>query len=75
MKIEQQYTTEHCIWLIDAVAHLASEATIDSLFGRSSSLKEDLVHRYMDECYQPEIIDHFIKVINKLGEPRIPEEY
>lgn len=68
------YTTEHCMWLIDVVAHLVSEATKDALFGNNSSIKENIVHEYMDECYEPEIIEHFIKVINEYGAAYTPED-
>ena len=73
--MEETYTTEHCIWLIDVVASLASEATLDSLFGRTSTLDEQIVHEYMDECYEPKIIKHFIEVLNELGKARSPEEF
>ena len=73
--MEETYTTKHCIWLIDAVAHLASEATLDSLFGRTSTLNEQIVHEYMDECFEPKVIKHFIAVLNELGKARNPKEF
>lgn len=72
---EDLYTAEHCIWLIDVVSHLVNSATMDSIFGSGFTLDESRVHEYMDDCYNSEIIEHFIEVINKFGKPMNPEKY
>lgn len=72
--MEDNYTAEHCTWLIDVVAHLVSEATKNALFGTTSTLNMSVVHSYMDGCYEPAIIEHFVKVLNEYGKAYTPED-
>ena len=72
--MQENYSTQHCIYLIDVVANLVADFTKSALFGSKSELDIDKVHHNLDQYYEPQIVEHFIEVINKFGEAYLPED-